>query len=845
MGRTGTLRRVRLRLLAIIVANGFLATMLVTIAPPPAQAGGTLVTFNYTGAAQTWTVPTGVQSVWVSMAGGRGSSDLGTINSIDSTQLVGALTIPSGATALEINVGGDGAFPPNDGSAGTGGWNGGAAGGTGYQYADGFGGGGGGGASDIRLPGAPANQALIVAGGAGGAGGGTSLNDGGSGGSGGLAPQSGSAGPGTDGGSAGLTTNVAGTAATSGGNHETGSSNGGGGGGGGGWSGGGGGGAGQADFISTRKGSGGGGAGGLSYGNPTYTTGLADNGTNNPAINITYLTVTTSALPSLTVGTFATWTYSADATDVSFALASGTLPSGMSLDGKSGKVKGTPSAVGSFTFTVAATMYPDGSSAVTTNTTTTVSVSAGAGASLTTFYASNIEANSATGNGYLENGGYAITNIACVISTSSAVPAVGGTTVAASQTSAPANTSTYSFTCPFTSLLSDTTYYYYISATQNGSTLLSATNQSFTTNSAPASVITSQATNVTQTSATGNGSITSTQSVTSIVCRAATSAGGVATGTSFTASPTSISGAFTGRPVTCPMTGLAANTRYFYAFYATDASFTSTSTAPGTFITHQEPPSVSTIAASSVTAASARVTGEVTAMNEAVTSVYCRYRRSPGNVDTGTAIAASPFRLGATATDRSVTCSLSGLDAATTYLVRLYATDSDGTSASGNVVSLTTARGGNGPLPTPDPESTTKPTPANNPTPNPPPTRSPEPERVLPGLFVVPPDSGQRIAPRTVSQPPRPLRRNAPVKDLWLGVPTALTLRGLPADKTARVFVVQGNRKQGWQSLGQVQVSKTGQAVLPALLSERPFTWTLRIIIGDNPPRYLRLRTVG
>lgn len=839
------IRRIHRRLFAIGTATCSLAGVLVAVAPSPAHAGGTLVTFNYTGAAQTWTIPTGVQSVWVSMAGGRGSSDDGDLVAMDSTQLVGALTMPSGATTLEINVGGDGAVSPEDGSAGTGGWNGGAAGGTGYQYADGYGGGGGGGASDIRLPGALANQALIVAGGAGGAGGGTSLNDGGSGGSGGLTPQSGSAGPGTDGGSAGLTTNVAGTAATSGGNHETGSSNGGGGGGGGGWSGGGGGGAGQADLVSTRKGSGGGGAGGLSYGNPTYTTGLADNGTNNPGINITYLVVTSGALPSLTVGSFATWAYSANASDVSYALASGSLPNGMWLDGKSGKVKGTPSAVGSFTFTVAATMYPDGSSAVTTNTTTTVSVSAGTGASLTTFNASNIASNSATGNGYLENGGYAITNIACVVSTTNAVPVVGGTTVAASQTSAPANISTYGFTCPFTGLLSNTTYYYYISATQNGSTLLSATNQSFTTNSAPASVITSPATGVTQTSATGNGSITATQSVTSIVCRAATSASGVSTGTSFTASPASISGAFTGRPVTCPMTGLSANTRYFYAFYATDASFTSTSTTPGTFITHQEPPSVSTIAASSITAASARVTGQVTAMNEAVTSIYCRYLRSPGNVDTGTAITASPFRLGATATDRSVTCSLSGLDAATTYLVRLYATDSDGTSASGNVVSLTTARGGNGPAPTPDPEPTIKPTPANNPTTTPAPTRPPEPEKVLPGLFVVPPDSGERIVPRIVTQPPRPSRKNAPVKELWLGVPTALTLQGLPDGQAARVSIVQGDRKQGWQSLGQIPVTRSGKAVLPALLSERPVNWTLRITVRDKPPRYLLLRTVG
>jgi hypothetical protein len=159
------------------------------------------VSFSFTGAAQTWTVPAGVQSVGFNATGGFGGG-MGAATVV-ANQLSGVLTIPSGATALEVNVGGNGA---NQSTTGVGGWNGGGNGGShedgGLQV-----GAGGGGASDIRLPGAAASQALVVAGGGGGFGGnGTNLGStmyGGPGGSGGLVPLSGQAGSATGSGSDG------------------------------------------------------------------------------------------------------------------------------------------------------------------------------------------------------------------------------------------------------------------------------------------------------------------------------------------------------------------------------------------------------------------------------------------------------------------------------------------------------------------------------------------------------------------------------------------------------------------------------------------------------------------
>lgn len=133
------------------------------------STGGTLTgsqTFNYTGAAQNFTVPPGVTSLTVDMRGAQG----GTGYPVYSTggnggRLQGTVPVTPGQV-IQIFVGGAGgdATISQPGAAG---FNGGGLGGT---YPGSYGGGGGGGASDIRVPPYAIANRIAVAGGGGGGG---------------------------------------------------------------------------------------------------------------------------------------------------------------------------------------------------------------------------------------------------------------------------------------------------------------------------------------------------------------------------------------------------------------------------------------------------------------------------------------------------------------------------------------------------------------------------------------------------------------------------------------------------------------------------------------------------
>ena len=120
-----------------------------------APASATTDTFNYTGDAQTWTVPAGVTSATFDLYGARGGGFVG--DSLLAPGLGGEATATIAVTpgdSIEVNVGGQGGSP-------AGGFNGGGAGGS---IA------GGGGASDIRIGGTALADRELVAGGGGGAG---------------------------------------------------------------------------------------------------------------------------------------------------------------------------------------------------------------------------------------------------------------------------------------------------------------------------------------------------------------------------------------------------------------------------------------------------------------------------------------------------------------------------------------------------------------------------------------------------------------------------------------------------------------------------------------------------
>lgn len=267
-------------------------------------ATATTKVFEYTGAEQSFVVPSGVHNLQVLLVGGEGGeggSEGGT-----AAEVFGVLEVSPGET-LYIEVGGNG---KSSGEGGGGGFNGGAAGGGGA--------GGGGGASDIRL--APGSLGLstdtrlvVAAGGGGGAGDGE--NAGGVGGDAGESGETseggnegGGAGSGSTGGGGGSGCSLSGTGGELGvgGGGGAGFSTNGGGGGGGGLYGGGGGGGGC--------GAGGGGGGGGSSlvplgGLKTLATGepeIAVSYTPPPLINI----VTPAGGGSYTLGQAVTANYS-------------------------------------------------------------------------------------------------------------------------------------------------------------------------------------------------------------------------------------------------------------------------------------------------------------------------------------------------------------------------------------------------------------------------------------------------------------------------------------------------------------------------------------------------------
>lgn len=142
-------------------------------------------TYEYTGAAQTWTVPDGVTASTFDLFGAQGGNTAYFAGGLGG-QATATMAVTPGQT-LQINVGGRGgvgagAFPEATGGAG--GFNGGGRGGDGCCTGPG----GGGGASDVRTDSYALTDRLIIAGGGGGGAGATGGDGGGIAGATGGAP---------------------------------------------------------------------------------------------------------------------------------------------------------------------------------------------------------------------------------------------------------------------------------------------------------------------------------------------------------------------------------------------------------------------------------------------------------------------------------------------------------------------------------------------------------------------------------------------------------------------------------------------------------------------------------
>ncbi|GAB5418196.1 MAG: hypothetical protein Crog4KO_28270 [Crocinitomicaceae bacterium] len=127
--------------------------------------GQTTETFNFTGGAQTWTVPTCVTSLTITVSGAQGGGS----NGGNGAVITGTITVNPG-DVITMDVGAQGGTGPGSGGYG--------GGGTGQPSSLGWPSGGGGGATTFSING----NLTVVAGGGGGTGGGDSFSNGGAGG---------------------------------------------------------------------------------------------------------------------------------------------------------------------------------------------------------------------------------------------------------------------------------------------------------------------------------------------------------------------------------------------------------------------------------------------------------------------------------------------------------------------------------------------------------------------------------------------------------------------------------------------------------------------------------------
>jgi hypothetical protein len=404
--RTGP--RAAAAVLALATTAGLALAIPLAGTAAAAETGTSSQTFGYTGSPQDFTVPANATSLQVVVTGAAGGPAYGPNDTGDSSGGAGAAVtadLPVGqgiepGEQLVVLVGGIG--HTGAGYPGDGGYPGGGTGGTGQQSTTWGNGGGGGGYSAITGSDGTLSEALVVAAGGGGGGspswGGSGGNGGNAGAAGGQSGTGASAGGGGTA-TAGGTGAGAGTAGAAGqGGHGGGSSTdyfGGGAGGGGYFGGGGGSGSGGCLCYSA-----GGGGGGSSYTNPSAQSVSEATATTSAGVTITWtytaapLAVSTSSLPAATVGDSYSQDLSASGgiSPYSWSVTSGSLPAGLSL-ASDGTVSGTPTAVGSSTFTVQATDSGSPAQTATQQLTLTVDPAAGGGTSCQTTATSFISAD--------------------------------------------------------------------------------------------------------------------------------------------------------------------------------------------------------------------------------------------------------------------------------------------------------------------------------------------------------------------------------------------------------------------------------------------------------------------
>jgi len=296
--------------------------------------------------------------------------------------------------------------------------------------------------------------------------------------------------------------------------------------------------------------------------------------------------------------------------------------------------------------------------------------------SVTTTVASSITSNSATLGGNVTNdGGASVTVRGVVYSSTDATPTIGEGGV----TNDTNGSGTGIFSESIGSLSPGTTYYFQAYATNSEGTAYGGV-ESFITLAAP-SVTTQAVTSITQTTATGNGNITSLGAPNPTAHGVCWNTGGTPTTADNSTDEGAVgaTGAFTSN-----MTSLSPNTTYYVRAYATNTVGTSYGNEVS-FTTLPQAATVTTQAVTSILATTATGNGNITSLgapNPTAHGVCWNTGGTPTTADNSTDEGAA----GATG---AFTSNMTSLSPNTTYYVRAYATNTAGTSY-GNEVSFTT-----------------------------------------------------------------------------------------------------------------------------------------------------------
>ncbi|MCP4213090.1 MAG: hypothetical protein GY765_00470, partial [bacterium] len=279
---------------------------------------------------------------------------------------------------------------------------------------------------------------------------------------------------------------------------------------------------------------------------------------------------------------------------------------------------------------------------------------------VTTTAASGITSTTASSGGNVTSDGGATVTARGVCWSTTANPTTTDSTTSD-------GTGTGTFTSALTGLLPNTSYYVRAYAVNSAGTSYGS-DLTFATNSAGAAVITSVASSITSTTATSGGNVTSDGG-------AAVTARGVCWSTSAnptTADSTTSDGSGTGA-FSSAITGLSADTTYHVRAYAVNSSGTVYG-SDLTFTTGTAGLTVTTTAVSSITSTTASSGGNVTSNggSEVTARGVCW------------STSANPTTTDSTTSDGTgtgeFTSGITGLLANTTYYVRAYAVNSDGTS---------------------------------------------------------------------------------------------------------------------------------------------------------------------